>query len=452
MKRIIVSLICNMALLSSTAVAQATIVQTNQANTYTVGPQDFSGASVNLPATLGFTSNIETYTNGATILGYYNANVGVPMGNQFIWGGGVPNGQTSGGIYYNTSYPSGVGAYANYVINAMGLPNLTTGQFNYCMGAGCDGAITTGYSNVCMGDDCLGNATTGFENTALGDGACNNLTTGFTDICVGVSAGKLLSSGIQNIAIGANSLNSNLTTGGNTAVGYEALASEATSGYNTAVGYNALVQANGNGTNDAFGADSLNADTTGVGNAAFGYYSLGNTNGNYNTAVGFYACSNATSGGSNVCIGPSTQVGTTNSGAIVIGSNASVPSNANNSIAIGFGAAAQHANQTIIGAPGATVQTTVLGIQSQQLSTIASGDTITPTTPVVHVTGRATISVITPPQACLDTGFACTITLIPDSTWSTSNTGNIFRMTYANVGEVLTETYDPGTHKWYPSY
>jgi hypothetical protein len=173
--------------------------------------------------------------------------------------------------------------------------------------------------------------------------------------------------------------------------------------------------------NDAVGANTLASITTG----------------SYNTGVGNFSCSLLTTAVADTCIGAGT----------------SAPATGQTDIVIGYAAAATHDNQTFIGVPGYTVQTTLLGVQSRQIGTsIASASTIAPITPIVHITGTTIISTITPPQGCTDSGYACTITFIPDGLWSTATGGNIAWGSSATVGRVLTETYDPTTSKWYPSY
>jgi hypothetical protein len=307
--------------------------------------------------------DVYTWTDAGSTVFYSNWNTNVGLGLSLVWGGGIPNAQTTGGV-------EGIGAYANVVINGIGLNKLTTGEFNYCVGSGCDASITTGYANDCLGDACNSGITTGTGNTCVGDACIQAATTATSNWAGGASALEYLTTGSYNDATGAASLSS-LTTG------------------------------------------------------------------SYNTADGNNACANLTTAVADTCMG----------------ANAAAPAEGQANIVIGYTAAATNSNQTFIGVPGSTAQTTLLGIQSRQIgASIASAPTIAPVTPVVHITGSQTISTITPPQGCTDVGYACTISLIPDGLWKTEPGGNIAWRSTAIVGRVLTVTYDPGTSKWYPSY
>jgi hypothetical protein len=306
--------------------------------------------------------------------------------------------------------------------------------------------MTTGDANDCLGDACDSSVTTGIENTGVGDATNAWVSTGSENTSIGASAGEYLTTGSQNVAVGELALAEphNKDDGtpaggnvsGNVAIGYEALGNTY-SGYNTCVGYNSCVAlSNPNNQEDAFGADALNA-ATGNENSAFGSSSLASlVTGSGNAAFGYNACKDGVNLSNNTCIGV----------------NSKVANSQSFSIALGNGAAPTHSGQTYIGSPGQTVQTTILGIQSLQVSTIASASTIVPTTPIVHVTGASAISTIVPPQACLDAGFGCQITLIPEGNWYTYTNGNIALAVAALVHTSMTMTYDSGSGEWYPSY
>ena len=86
---------------------------------------------------------------------------------------------------------------------------------------------------------------------------------------------------------------------------------------------------------------------------------------------------------------------------------------------------------------------------------IASAATIAPGTGIVHVTGMAVVSVMTPPAACTLTNSGCTIRLVPDGAFTTATgggTGGFAIASTAVVGRVLEMTYDPATKLWYASY
>jgi len=99
---------------------------------------------------------------------------------------------------------------------------------------------------------------------------------------------------------------------------------------------------------------------------------------------------------------------------------------------------------------GNSTWTTFDGYVTTIGAAIASASTIAPTNPVHHVTGTTNVVNITLPPACPEK--TCTITLIPDGLWSTTNAGNIAIATTGVVSKALILTYDPGTSKWYPSY
>ena len=82
--------------------------------------------------------------------------------------------------------------------------------------------------------------------------------------------------------------------------------------------------------------------------------------------------------------------------------------------------------------------------------TIASAATITPTTPIVFISGVAAIVTITASTPISAGGGA--ITLIPTALFTWTTAGNIALAGTAVVSKALTMTYDATTTKWYPSY
>jgi hypothetical protein len=82
--------------------------------------------------------------------------------------------------------------------------------------------------------------------------------------------------------------------------------------------------------------------------------------------------------------------------------------------------------------------------------TVASAATITPTTPILFVSGTTQINTITAPAPISANGGQ--ITLIPTGLWTTGTTGNIALASTAVVSRALIMTYDATTTKWYPSY
>jgi len=81
---------------------------------------------------------------------------------------------------------------------------------------------------------------------------------------------------------------------------------------------------------------------------------------------------------------------------------------------------------------------------------IASATTIAPIAAIHHVSGTTDVVTITVPAACQP--LSCTIVLIPDAIWHTTNAGNIAIASTAVVSKALTLIYDPVAVKWLPSY
>jgi len=82
--------------------------------------------------------------------------------------------------------------------------------------------------------------------------------------------------------------------------------------------------------------------------------------------------------------------------------------------------------------------------------TIASAATITPTTPIVFVSGTVNVVTITAPSPISLGGGQ--ITIIPTGLFVTTTAGNIALASVAVVNKALIMTYDVTTAKWYPSY
>lgn len=80
-------------------------------------------------------------------------------------------------------------------------------------------------------------------------------------------------------------------------------------------------------------------------------------------------------------------------------------------------------------------------------SVIASATTITPTSPIHHVSGTTAIATITVPTNCTP---GCDLTLVPDAIWATNTSGNVSLATTAVVNKALILTWDGA--KWNPSY
>lgn len=80
---------------------------------------------------------------------------------------------------------------------------------------------------------------------------------------------------------------------------------------------------------------------------------------------------------------------------------------------------------------------------------LATAVTIAPTYPVHHISGNSGIDTITAPTGLPNGGV---ITLIPDTAFTTTTSGNIAVATTAVANKPLSFTYDSGKSKFYPSY
>lgn len=102
-----------------------------------------------------------------------------------------------------------------------------------------------------------------------------------------------------------------------------------------------------------------------------------------------------------------------------------------------------------------TLTTNQITVATNSISSIgtviSSASTIAPVTPIVHVSGTATITTITPPTGCTTALFSCSITLIADGAWATGTSGNIGIAITMAAGSDLDLSYDPTSLKWYPN-
>ncbi len=84
---------------------------------------------------------------------------------------------------------------------------------------------------------------------------------------------------------------------------------------------------------------------------------------------------------------------------------------------------------------------------------VTSAASITPTGPIFHVTGTASINTIVatgPPAGGGGTSYC--ITIVPDGAFTTATGNNIAVASTAVVNKLLTMCYDATAGKWYPSY
>jgi len=135
------------------------------------------------------------------------------------------------------------------------------------------------------------------------------------------------------------------------------------------------------------------------------------------------------------------------------------PSSANLRLALtdetGTGSAVFATTPTLVtpvigAATGTSLVLSSFNAVSAAAPTIASAATITPTTPIVFISGVAAIVTITASTPISAGGGA--ITLIPTGIFTWTTAGNIALAGTAVVSKALTMTYDATTTKWYPSY
>jgi hypothetical protein len=105
---------------------------------------------------------------------------------------------------------------------------------------------------------------------------------------------------------------------------------------------------------------------------------------------------------------------------------------------------------------GTAIGVTPTGVPFVAVQTaIASAATIAPTGGgIVHITGTAAISTMTPPTGCTTASpdLACQITLWPDAVFTIATGGNFLNTSTAVVGRPMVCTYDPTPARWGCSY
>jgi hypothetical protein len=306
----------------------------------------------------------------------------------------VPAGTPTGGISVFNSGPAITdviidmnGYYAaptdlngNTAIGAGTLAGNTTGSQDTAVGFNALGSNTTGIQNAAEGYLALANNTTGFYNTGNGAYALWNNTTGSYNTANGDGALTSNTTGSYNTATGTTAMIFNTTGNDNTAIGQDALANNTNGNNNTATGQAALTSNTGGGNNTADGFQALTTNTTGVNNIAVGYQALQhNTIGYQNMASGYQALQANVGGLDNVAIGYVAMVANTSgNGNIAIGAQALFSNTTGGgNIAIGNSAAqsvsAGNGNNIHIGSAGASGDSSVIKIGSNQSSTYIQG-------------------------------------------------------------------------------
>ncbi|HET7002787.1 MAG TPA: tail fiber domain-containing protein [Puia sp.] len=265
--------------------------------------------------------------------------------------------------------------------------NLSTGNYNACLGYLAGVQNVTGSNNTYLGYSSGRYNQTGSSNTTVGyqagggaDGYSNNSFFGY-------KAGYATNVGTNNVFMGYQAGTANTYSGENVAVGYNALATQsygsvAWSSYNVAVGNGALYSNQPTSTttgyhNAAFGdaagydnttgilntfigSNAGRVNTTGGYNTFLGYQSgYGNTTASRNTFAGYAAGYYTTTGDTNTFYGVDAGLhNTTGKYNTALGNEAgNTYSTGNNDTYIGYGADANgnsYSNATAIG-NGATV-------------------------------------------------------------------------------------------------
>lgn len=83
------------------------------------------------------------------------------------------------------------------------------------------------------------------------------------------------------------------------------------------------------------------------------------------------------------------------------------------------------------------------------IPTIPSSTSISPTTPILFVSGTVAISTIVPPSSLVNGGQ---LTIIPTGKFSLTSNDNIAISCSADISKSIILTYESTTNKWYPSY
>lgn len=161
----------------------------------------------------------------------------------------------------------GIGAYVFSDTNFDSSHNIALGHSSLKH-------ITTGYSNISIGNSSLIKTTTGKHNIAMGNNTLANITNGDYNLAIGNDTLTSISSGSNNLAIGSSS-NSGSSSSSN----------------NISIGHLSAQNINGS-TNNVIGTNS-GINLIGNYNSGFGHYTIANCKGEYNVAVGYQTLKNS---------------------------------------------------------------------------------------------------------------------------------------------------------------
>jgi hypothetical protein len=193
-----------------------------------------------------------------------------------------------------------------------------------------------------------GNSNSGINNSFFGHQAGYSNTTGSQNTFAGDSAGYSNTTGVWNTAVGYQSFGTNTTGNYNTAYGYQSLRLNTTGTLNTALGYKSLWSMTTGTDNSAVGLKALLSNTTGNNNVAVGNHaSEGNVTGSNNSTVGYATLFNNSAGGNNALLGYQVMYNsTTGSNNVGVGAFSLSSNNADNIVALGYGAGGANTSGT----------------------------------------------------------------------------------------------------------
>jgi hypothetical protein len=263
-------------------------------------------------------------------------------GSRFMDGGNnlhnIGSIDASGTIKLNGNYPLGLdnvvlgegagasvgsGAQDNVLIGDLAGNQLTSGDYNTCIGSNAGSAYTTHTNSVAIGNQAgLGSTQTSqtlvgsksgytdpaFASTALGfESLMFAQATAYRATALGYRAFRSNTIGQNNTGAGYQAGSGNTTTSNNTYVGaYSGDGTAVGGGYNTAVGAYALTSnlVSGSGYNTCVGGRSGLSVTSGSDNTLIGYGAGDSvSSGADNTAVGYNALSAINTENGNVAVG-----------------------------------------------------------------------------------------------------------------------------------------------------
>jgi len=246
-----------------------------------------------------------------------------------------------GNVKLNGNYPVGVdnvvlgegagasvgtGAQDNVLIGDLAGNQLSSGDYNTCVGSNAGSAYTTHTNSVAIGNR-AGVASTQTSQVLVGsksgstDPAFASTAVGFESLMMGESTGYRVT------GLGYRAFRNNTTGQNNTGVGYQAGASNTTTSNNTYVGtYAGDGTAVGGGYNTAVGAYSLTSNLvtgSGYNTCVGGRSGLSVTSGSDNTLIGYGAGDSVSSGFDNTAVGYNAlQAINTENGNVAVGHNA----------------------------------------------------------------------------------------------------------------------------------